>query len=157
MDTLATDTTRQIQIGTDSLSTALATPLHGPGHSAMGADMFSLLGPGVLLGTLAVVLLALLFYIVVGWKIFVKAGKPGWASLIPIYNYVVLLEIAGRPLWWLLLMFIPLVNLVIGIVLVFDVARKFGKGVLFGLGLIFLWFLFTPILAFDDSRYDPNA
>jgi len=94
---------------------------------------------------------------VVGWKIFVKAGKPGWASLIPIYNYVVLLEIAGRPLWWLLLMFIPLVNLVIGIVLVFDVARKFGKGVLFGLGLIFLWFLFTPILAFDDSRYDPNA
>ena len=87
------------------------------------------------------------------WRVFTKAGKPGWAALIPIYNMVVLLEIAGRPIWWLLLMFVPFVNVVIAVVLGIDIARSFGKGVGFGLGLSFFGFIFYPILGFGEAEY----
>ena len=89
------------------------------------------------------------------WKTFVKAGKPGWASLIPIYNLVVLMQIAGRPLWWVLLLFIPFVNLVIHIIVSIDVAKNFGKGTGFGVGLALLGFIFYPILGFGDAVYMP--
>jgi chromate transport protein ChrA len=89
------------------------------------------------------------------WKTFVKAGKPGWASLIPIYNLVVLMQIAGRPLWWVLLLFIPFVNLVIHIIVSIDVAKNFGKGTGFGVGLALLGFIFYPILGFGDAVYAP--
>jgi hypothetical protein len=87
------------------------------------------------------------------WRVFQKAGKPGWACLVPIYNLVVLLQIARRPVWWLLLMLIPIVNLFVTLVVVVDIARAFGKGVGFGLGLFFLGFVFYPILGFSDARY----
>ncbi|MBG0770099.1 MAG: signal peptidase I [Anaerolineaceae bacterium] len=87
------------------------------------------------------------------WKIFVKAGQPGWVVLIPIYNIIVLLEIVGRPTWWLLLMLIPGVNFVISIILTFDLAASFGKDTGFGFGLFFLSFIFMLILAFGDARY----
>lgn len=64
------------------------------------------------------------------WKVFSKAGKPGWASIIPVYNIYVLLEIVGRPGWWLLLFFIPFVNIVIAIIVNIDLAKSFGKSVL---------------------------
>ena len=92
------------------------------------------------------------------WKVFVKAGKPGWAVLIPIYNVYVMLEIVGRPWWWLLLLLIPLVNFVIIIILMIDLAKSFGKGAGFGLGLFFLSFIFMLILAFGDAQYvGPSA
>ena len=87
------------------------------------------------------------------WKLFTKAGKPGWASLIPIYNLFVLLEVVGRPAWWLLLMLIPFVNFVIMIVLAFDLAKSFGKGSGFALGLIFLNLIFLIVLAFGPAQY----
>ena len=87
------------------------------------------------------------------WMTFEKAGKPGWASIIPIYNLIVLLEIAGKPLWWILLFLIPLVNLVVAIIVKLDVARSFGKGLGFGIGLLFLPFIFYAILGFGDARY----
>lgn len=93
------------------------------------------------------------FYLYCMWRIFVKAGKPGWAAIIPVYNYLVELEILGRPWWWLLLMFVPLVNVVIGIIIIFDMAKVFGKSTGFGFGLLFLSFIFIPILAFGDARY----
>jgi hypothetical protein len=93
------------------------------------------------------------FFLYCMWRIFVKAGKPGWAAIIPIYNILVELEILGRPWWWLLLMLIPLVNVVIGIILIFDMAKVFGKGTGFGFGLLFLSFIFIPILAFGDAKY----
>jgi hypothetical protein len=89
------------------------------------------------------------------WKTFAKAGKPGWGAIIPIYNAILLLEIAGRPIWWIILFFIPLVNLVVGIIVGIDVARNFGKGTGFGLGLALLGFIFYPILGFGDARYQP--
>ena len=62
------------------------------------------------------------------WKTFVKAGKPGWASLIPIYNVVVMLQIVGRPIWWLILLFIPIVSIVVLFIVAIDMAKSFGKG-----------------------------
>jgi hypothetical protein len=87
------------------------------------------------------------------WKVFTKAGQPGWAAIVPIYNAYILLKIAGRPGWWLLLYFIPLVNLVIAILVSIDVAKAFGKGGGFGVGLLFLSFIFYPILGFGDAAY----
>jgi len=102
----------------------------------------------------AILYIALVAAVIAGfWKVFTKAGKPGWAILIPIYNAIVMLEIAGRPLWWIILLFIPFVNIVISIIVSIDIAGKFGKGAGFGLGLAFLGFIFYPILGFGDSKY----
>jgi len=99
------------------------------------------------------------FYLISMWKIFVKAKKPGWAALIPFYSTIIELEILGRPWWFLLLMvFVPIANMVIAIILLLDFARVFGKSVGFGLGLVFLSAIFIPILAFSDARYvGPDA
>ena len=85
------------------------------------------------------------------WRVYTKAGKPGWACIVPFYNWIVLLEITGRPLWWLaIIIFLP----PIGIFLVYlDLARTFGKDPLFGVALFFLPFVFFPILAFGESQY----
>ena len=91
------------------------------------------------------------------WKIFTKAGKPGWAAIIPIYNLIVLLEIAGKPIWWFILMFIPFVNIVVFIMVLLSIARNFGKGVGFAIGMLLLPFIFYPMLGFGDARYQPVA
>jgi hypothetical protein len=115
----------------------------------------ALLGGGIFLMfflALAVLMIA------AGWKIFTKAGKPGWAIIVPIYNLVVMLEIVGRPLWWILLMLIPLVNFVIAIIVAIDLAKAFGQGTGFGLGLVFLAPIFYPILGFGSAQYKgPSA
>jgi hypothetical protein len=108
---------------------------------------------GVGIVTWLISAVVVVFYIFCMWKVYEKAGKPGWASIIPIYSTLVMLEIIGRPWWYLLLMFVPVVNIVIGIMIVFDLATVFGKGTGFGFGLLFLSFIFTPILAFGDAVY----
>lgn len=113
-------------------------------------------GLGLGLGFLVLWLAVIVFIIAAMWKVFEKAGKPGWAALIPIYNLIVLLEIAGKPLWWIVLMLIPFVNLVVFVILGIAIARNFGKGAGFGLGLTFLGFVFYPILAWSDARYQPQ-
>jgi hypothetical protein len=87
------------------------------------------------------------------WKTFSKAGKPGWACLVPIYNIVVMMQIAGRPAWWTLLMFIPIVGIVVSFIVMIDIAKAFGKGVGFGLGLAFLGLIFFPILGFGSAEH----
>jgi len=87
------------------------------------------------------------------WKIFTKAGKPGWAAIIPIYNLIVLLQIAGRPVWWIILFIIPIVNFIIAIIVWNDISKAFGKGVGFTLGLLFLSPIFIPILGFGSAQY----
>lgn len=87
------------------------------------------------------------------WRIFTKAGKPGWACLIPIYNVFVMLDIAGKPAWWFLLLLIPVVNLIIGILLLAGIAANFGKGGGFVVGMIFLPIIFYPILGFGSAQY----
>ena len=124
-------------------------PVTDPAAGAAAAGF----GLGFTLVSLAIALLIVASM----WKIFVKAGKPGWAALIPIYNFIVLLEIAGKPAWWIILLIVPVVNFVILIVLSIALAKKFGKGVGYGLGLAFLGVIFYPMLGFGDAQYDPNA
>ena len=88
-----------------------------------------------------------------GWKMFEKAGKPGWAFIVPIYNAIVLLEITGRPIWWIILLIIPIVGFVVGIIVCIDLAKSFGQDALFGIGIVFLGFIFIPILGFGDAKY----
>ena len=92
------------------------------------------------------------FLVVCWWKIFTKAGQPGWFCLIPVFNVMVMLQIAGKPMWWVVGFFIPIVNLVVAIMMFIGLAEKFGKGAGFGIGLTFLGIVFVPILAFGDAR-----
>lgn len=87
------------------------------------------------------------------WFIFKKAKKPGWAAIIPIYNTIVMLEIIKRPWWWILLLLVPLVNIVVAIMLTYEMAQAFGKGGWFTVLLIFLPFIGYPILAFGSAKY----
>jgi hypothetical protein len=104
------------------------------------------------LGLVLVLYLGLIIMLIVSiWKIFEKAGKPGWASLIPIYNFIVLLEIIKKPTWWIIMLLIPLVNIVFLFLVYIELAKAFGQGVGFGIGLIFLSFVFLPLLAFGKS------
>ena len=113
-----------------------------------------------LLGGLIVLIvqLALIIVIVAGfWKTFEKADEPGWAAIIPIYNTYVLIKVSGNAWWWLILLFIPVINLIALLKIAIDVAGKFGKGVLFGLGLGILPFIFYPLLGFGDARYQDST
>jgi hypothetical protein len=98
-------------------------------------------------------LVVAVFFIYCLWRIFAKAGKPGWAAIIPIYNFIVELEIVGRPWYWFLLMLIPVVDIVLGIIITFRLAKVFGHSTGFGFGLLLLPFIFLPILGFDSSKY----
>lgn len=95
--------------------------------------------------------------IIAMWKIFTKAGKPGWASIVPIYNVVVMFQIIGLNPWLLLLYLIPVVNFVVAIVFSImqasRLSKAFGKGTGFALGLFFLNPIFLLILGFGDSKY----
>ena len=102
-------------------------------------------------------LLIALVLIVAMWKVFTKAGQPGWASIIPIYNLYIWCKIVGRPWWWILLMLIPFVNFIVCIILCIDLAKSFGKGVGFGIGLALLGIIFFPILGFGSAQYQGPA
>lgn len=101
-----------------------------------------------------ILILALLILMVAAlWRVYEKAGKPGWACIIPVYNTLVLLEIVKKPWWWLFLLLIPIVNFIIGVWLTNLVSKRFGQGVGFTLGLIFLPFIFLPLLGLGDYKY----
>jgi hypothetical protein len=87
------------------------------------------------------------------WGVFTKAGKPGWASLIPIYNAIVLLQVIGKPWWWVLLLLIPCVGLFMWILMSVELAKVFGKGIGYTIGLILLGFMFLLLLGFGDAKY----
>lgn len=86
------------------------------------------------------------------WKAFEKAGRPGWAAVIPVYNVIVMLEIAGKPLWWIILFFIPIANIVIAILALLAFVEKYGQSALFAIGMVFLPFIFWPLLGFGDAQ-----
>lgn len=101
-----------------------------------------------------VIWVAIVLLVVIGmWKMFEKAGQPGWGAIIPIFNTYLLCKVAGRPGWWVVLMLIPVVSLIIYIIVMLDVAKAFGKGAGFAVGLILLGFVFIPILGFSDAQY----
>ena len=106
---------------------------------------------------LIVELLIAVLVIVATWKVFTKANRHGWAAIIPIYNMYVWCKIVGRPGWWVILMFIPLVNIIVGIIVCIDLAKSFGKGAGFGIGIALLGIIFLPILGFGSAQYQGPA
>ncbi len=105
-------------------------------------------------GLIVIIYIAVIvFEIAALWQVFVKAGHPGWAAIIPFYNYYVLLKIVGRPGWWLILYFIPLVNIIVWIIVSIDLSKSFAKSTGFAVGLILLAFIFIPILGFGPASY----
>lgn len=111
--------------------------------------ILSIIGAGAGIISLIIAVIA----IVSSWKIFTKAGEAGWKCLIPIYNIVVLLSIVNRPLWFIILFFIPFVNLIVLIMITHDLSKAFGRGVGFTIGLLVLPIIFYPMLAFGNSVY----
>lgn len=104
--------------------------------------------------------LAVTVVILVGmWKVYVKAGKPGWACIVPFYNSYCLFDMTFGNGWLFLLTFVPCVNFVMMILVYVKLAKAFGKGGGFAVGLIFLPFIFIPMLGFGDAQYMgvPNA
>ena len=111
----------------------------------------------VVIAILLIVYLAIIVVTIVGsWKTFEKANQPGWGCIIPIYNFVLMLKIAGKPLWWLLLYLIPIVSIYPSIVIPIAIAKNFRKGTGFGIGLMFLPMIFYPILGLGSAEYDPE-
>lgn len=158
------DTLQQVTQATlDSLGVTGVQTVDSGAYAAYGAstalsqsnNVAAMIAVFAVMGVFYAALIAVM--VVSLWKIFVKAGKPGWAAIVPLYNVIVLLEIVKRPSWWLILLFIPFVNLIPGIFLSLDLARKFGKDTVFAVGMILLGPVFFTILAFDSSKYDPNA
>jgi len=106
----------------------------------------------------ALIELAIAIVVIIGmWKVFEKAGKPGWGAIIPIYNLYLLAKIAGKSGWWVLLCCIPFAGVIFAILITVGVGQAFGKGGGFIVGMIFLPFIFFPILGFGDSQYQPFA
>jgi len=109
---------------------------------------------GIPLGVLLAALAASLLIIVAQWIIFERAGQAGWKCLVPFYNMYVLMEISGKPGWWLFLLFIPLVGVVFLLLAMLSLAKKFSRSELFGLGIFILPMIFLPVLAFGGSEYE---
>ncbi len=115
--------------------------------------MYTMIGTGVMTVYMVMILAITVLTIIARWKIYTKAGKPGWGSLIPFYTNYCLFEIAWGNGWLFLLGFVPCVNIVVTIMVQFKLAKAFGKGTGFGFGLLFLNTIFTLILGFGDARY----
>lgn len=112
-------------------------------------------GVGVLLFLVYIGIIVL--YIAGLWKVFEKAGQQGWLAIIPILNIYILIRIAGREGWWILLFLIPCINIVVAAIVYIDVAAKFGKGVGYGVGMWLLGFIFIPMLGFGDAEYQGDT
>jgi len=110
---------------------------------------------GMAAGCVVLVLeLGLVVLILAGmWKLFVKAGEPGWAAIVPIYNTIILLKICNKPLWWIVLLLIPCVSIIVSIIVMLELAKAFGKGGGYAVGLILLPFVFIPMLGFSKDPY----
>lgn len=111
---------------------------------------------GALFGGVGMICWLIFFIVLIAamWKIYAKAGKPGWAAIVPFYNIWVLMEIIGRPGWWLILYFIPFVNFVVAIINSIDLAKSFGKSAAYGVILLFFFNVIGYLmLGFGDAEY----
>lgn len=109
--------------------------------------------PAVFVVSLIVAFVIVAIGIITNWKIFTKAGKPGWASLIPFYSIYVLFQIIKCPLWWIILYFIPIANIIVQLLVAINFAKAFGKGAGFGILLLWLFPIGYLILAFGQAKY----
>jgi hypothetical protein len=105
-----------------------------------------------------IIVIAVYVLLAIGWWMaFQKAGEEGWKALIPIWNVIVILKIVGREWWWILLMLIPIVGFIVWIIVALDLAKSFGRGVGFGIGLIVFPYIWSLILGFGSDAYKGPA
>lgn len=124
-------------------------------------DILMTLLAGLITTYLVIVIPIVLIAIVAIWRVFTKAGQPGWAVLIPFYNLYVYSQVVKRPGWWMLLYFASIIPVIGSLAVLFvsiidslRLAKLFGKSSGFGVGIILLGVVFLPILAFGDADYD---
>jgi hypothetical protein len=140
-----------------------ARPRAGHKESVMVADMVMLAqsnssGGGMIAMLMLLIQVAFVVGAIAGlWKVFAKAGQPGWAAIVPLYNIYIWTKIVGRPWWFLLLFLIPFINLLAAIVMCWDLARSFGKSALFTVGLVLLSPVFLIMLGFGKDQYKGPA
>ena len=115
-------------------------------ESSSGGALFSGVGLVIGLGLIVLMLASL-------WKIFAKMTQPGWYGIVPILNWCVIAKKSGKDWWWGLLTLVPCIQVIFQIILLNQLSKLFGKGVGYTLGLIFLPFIFLPILAFGSAQY----
>lgn len=128
-----------------------------------GTGMFS--WPFFVVLVVALVATAVVVVTIAGvWKVYRKAGQPGWAAIVPIYSFYIMLQIIRKPVWWMLLLLLPLIprlgpiaSLVFSIVVLYTLAKFFGKGVGYTIGLMLLPFIFWPLLGFGGATYQPPS
>ena len=104
--------------------------------------------------SLIISLVICVFMLVAIWKIFIKAGRPGWAAIIPIYDVYTLIKVAGLEWWYLLLLLVPLANIYAIFKIYIELAHNFGKSTGFGVLSVFFSLICLPILAFGDAKYE---
>jgi magnesium-transporting ATPase (P-type) len=118
-----------------------------PNYDAASTGILAMFGAGFFIFIFAITI----FTYVCTWKIYEKAGHPGWTSIVPVYNLYIFTKIIGKPGWWTILFFIPCVNIIFLIWGTNLLSKSFGKDVGFTLGLIFLGVIFLAIMAFDKT------
>jgi hypothetical protein len=109
-------------------------------------------GVGIAVGGVAYAVV-IVFEIAALWKVFVKAGDKGWKAIIPIWNVLIMLKIVGRHWWWIILFLIPIVDIIVFVIVYYELAKSFAKGGGFAVGTVLLPFIFVPILGFGASSY----
>lgn len=137
-----------VTVSVDETNIPSASPPNTEG-GAMGGIIFLL----ILVLLFAMPLVAMIGMI----KVFSKAGHPGWMAIIPGLNLYILVQIADKPMWLFILFFIPTVNIIPAILVPIEISKKFGKSILFAMGLCFLPFVFYPILGFGSAEYHSNT
>jgi len=125
-----------------------------------GGGNVGLFGGGLIASIIAffmtfmiVMLIVAIIMIIANWKIYEKAGKPGWASIVPVYAQIVLLEICELPTWKVILFFIPIANIYIIFIANIELAKKFGKSTGYGIAMVFFGVVLLPMLAFGKAQY----
>jgi hypothetical protein len=141
--------------GPSSSSMEIVYNLKGHGETFAFLGMFWL---SFLLFFLAFLVLVLSVVAVIGlWKVFVKAGQKGWAAIIPVYNIIILLRIINKPYWWVFFYFVPFINVPTYYITIYELAKTFKREIGFTFGMLFLPFIFYPILGFGKSEYNNPA
>ena len=112
-----------------------------------------IVGLDIVVVVVVLVALPLMLLVVPTWRIYVKAGEPGWASIVPLFSQYTLCSVVGRPVWWLIFLLIPYVNFVFWLIVAMDLARVFSRSKAFGIGLWLLPFVFLPILGYGSAEY----
>lgn len=119
-----------------------------------GYEYYGELDPTAFVTVIIISLIAAIWSTICLAKIYVKAGKPWWAAIIPVYNIITLIEIVDLPTWNVALFFIPFANIYITFKVYIELAKKFEKGAGYGVGLVFIFPILGAILAFDNSKYE---